>query len=188
MRVLVREHCKIERTCFALNHLIVSIAQVTKRENLGRTRLLTGGPAAVATTMRGGGTLKWRTRTVCCRRCMDGRLGCDHHELMSAPVVVRPGSSLFRDRRDDDRALRVTWHPVDDLFVLSTWHGGVCVSTVQLGRSDVPAVIAALAAGLADTSTTWSVPSYRTTSQAALPGLAQRVRRTIRLPIRRDRG
>lgn len=118
---------------------------------------------------------------------MDGRAGCDHHDGMSAPVVVRPGSSLFRDRRDDGRALRVTWHPVDDLFVLSTWHGGVCVSTVQLGRSDVPAVIAALAAGLADTSTTWSVPSYRTTSHAALPGLGQRVRRTIRLPIRRGR-
>ena len=28
--------------CFALHHLVVRIAQITKRENLGRTRLLAG--------------------------------------------------------------------------------------------------------------------------------------------------
>ena len=108
---------------------------------------------------------------------MDGCAERDHHGDMSAPVVVRPGSSLFRDRRDDGRAFRVTWHPLDDIFVLSTWHGGVCTSTVQLGRSDVPDLIATLASGLADTSDRWSVPSYSTTSRTLLPGLAKRIRR-----------
>jgi len=79
---------------------------------------------------------------------------------MGTPVVVRGTSRLFQDRRDQGRCLRVTWHPVDDMFVLSTWRDGTCASTVQLPRSDVPDLIGALAYGLADTSSRWTVPSY----------------------------
>jgi|SRR5689334_6216030 len=79
---------------------------------------------------------------------------------MATSVVVRETSRLFQDRRDQGRCLRVTWHPLDDMFVLSTWRDGVCASTVQLPRSDVPDLIGALAYGLADTSSRWTPPSY----------------------------
>jgi hypothetical protein len=79
---------------------------------------------------------------------------------MSSPVVLRAGSSVFRDRRDGDRALRVTWHPLDDVFVFSTWRAERCASTFQIARSDVPDLVAALAYGLADGSAVWSSPRY----------------------------
>jgi hypothetical protein len=79
---------------------------------------------------------------------------------MGTPVVARETSRLFLDRRDQGRCLRVTWHPLDDMFVLSTWRDGVCASTVQLPRSDAPGLIGALAYGLADTSSRWTAPNY----------------------------
>ncbi len=112
---------------------------------------------------------------------MDGHAGWGEHYDMSAPVVVRPHSSLYRDRRDAGRALRVTWHPIEDLFVLSTWHGGLCAATVQLSRADVPDLIGALAAGLADTSGPWSTPSYSSTeTQGGLSERASVVRRGLK--------
>ncbi|HEV7191725.1 MAG TPA: hypothetical protein VGN35_00865 [Jatrophihabitantaceae bacterium] len=79
---------------------------------------------------------------------------------MSTPVVLRAATNVFRDRRNDGRALRVTWHPVDDVFVLSTWRGEICASTFQINRSDVPDLLVAFARGLADRSSIWSAPSY----------------------------
>lgn len=106
---------------------------------------------------------------------------------MTSPVVLRAESSVFRDRRDGDRALRVTWHPVDDVFVLSTWRGDRCASTFQMARSDVPVLVAALAYGLADRSAVWSSPRYSALSHDRGPiRMAQLIRQRL-LQLRPNR-
>ncbi len=44
---------------------------------------------------------------------------------------------LFPTNRAD---LRVTWHEDDDAFILSLWHGDVCVGTAPLSASDAAEV------------------------------------------------
>ncbi|HET7760867.1 MAG TPA: hypothetical protein VFL46_00815 [Phycicoccus sp.] len=57
-------------------------------------------------------------------------------------------SRAVTDTRGDGRALRVTWHPDDDVVVLSVWRGNVCAATARIAREDVPDVLGVLAAGL----------------------------------------
>jgi hypothetical protein len=66
--------------------------------------------------------------------------------------AVRPIPRLggvLRDARGAGRALRVSWHPEDDLVVLSLWDGPRCTGTVRLAAADVPALVEALQIGLA---------------------------------------
>jgi hypothetical protein len=83
---------------------------------------------------------------------------------MTTAVVCPPATSVLRDRRETGRALRVTWHGAEDLFVLSTWRDTECAATFQLRRSDVPDLIAALARGLAEAPASWSVVRYQSAS------------------------
>ena len=65
--------------------------------------------------------------------------------------AVRPIPQLgavLRDARRGGRALRVSWHPEDDLVVLSLWDGARCTGTVRLAAADVPALVEALQIGL----------------------------------------
>jgi hypothetical protein len=57
--------------------------------------------------------------------------------------------SVFVDSRGGDRALRVTWHPEAHLVVISLWRENVCAGSFRVRADDVPALIAALATGLA---------------------------------------
>jgi hypothetical protein len=85
---------------------------------------------------------------------------------MTAPALLPPRTNVLLDRRNAGRALRITWHDIDDAFVLSTWRGPVCASTFQLTRSDVPDLISALARGLADSPAPWSPVRYTEMSVA----------------------
>lgn len=60
-----------------------------------------------------------------------------------------PGAVALPDVRGQHRALQVTWHEHDDLFVVSVWRTGSCVASVHLVPTEASAVIAALADGLA---------------------------------------
>jgi hypothetical protein len=48
--------------------------------------------------------------------------------------------------------MRVSWHQEGRVLNLSLWRAGTCVGTLQLAREDVPALVAALVMGLADTT------------------------------------
>jgi hypothetical protein len=55
---------------------------------------------------------------------------------------------VFLDPRD--AGLRVTWHPEQDLLVLSVWHDDRCVGTFWMPVQDVPRLSALLTAALGD--------------------------------------
>ena len=61
-----------------------------------------------------------------------------------------PGAVALPDVRGEHRALQVTWHERDRVFVLSTWRAGVCVASVHLSRAEAAELIGTLADGLAD--------------------------------------
>jgi hypothetical protein len=55
---------------------------------------------------------------------------------------------VFIDQRD--AVLRVSWHPEQDLLVLSVWHDDRCVGTFRMPVQDAPRLSALLAAALGD--------------------------------------
>ena len=66
-------------------------------------------------------------------------------------VVPLPlDTSWLRDARDDERALRVSWHHEVGRLVLSTWRDGRCTGTVQLDPADAARLVGVLADGLAE--------------------------------------
>ena len=69
------------------------------------------------------------------------------------PVRPLPATgSVFVDPRGGGRALRVTWHSESGIVVLSLWRENVCAGSFRLPADEVPALIAALASGLAASS------------------------------------
>lgn len=61
--------------------------------------------------------------------------------------------SVHLDARGQQRALRVSWHPEpsdggEPVVVLSIWRGNVCSATIRLDRTELPGIIASLAAAL----------------------------------------
>jgi hypothetical protein len=64
-----------------------------------------------------------------------------------SPVAAPAHGEVFTDVRGDGRTLRVTWHSVDRLVVLSLWKGGRCTATFQLAAEDLPAMLTALTDG-----------------------------------------
>ena len=68
-----------------------------------------------------------------------------------AQVVPLPNGGFFLpDARGDGRLLRLTWHPEAAVVVISLWRSERCVATYRLPIADVPALIGALAEGLAE--------------------------------------
>ena len=57
---------------------------------------------------------------------------------------------MLADARDGGRWLRVNWHPVDSLFVVSIWRDDVCAATFQLTRNDSPELISSLVRSLSE--------------------------------------
>lgn len=55
-----------------------------------------------------------------------------------------------KDMRGAGRAVRVSAHAEAGFLIVSTWKGGVCVSTVRLLPDEASELAAGLAAGLAD--------------------------------------
>lgn len=69
-------------------------------------------------------------------------------------------TEVLSDARDGGRALRVSWHPADDLCVFSIWREDHCAATFQLVRSDAPELISCLVEGLAQPPSTRSSATY----------------------------
>lgn len=67
-------------------------------------------------------------------------------ELIALPLS---GSTVLPDARGEHRVLQVTWHPDDDVFVVSTWRAGQCVASTRLTPTNAAALISALSEGLA---------------------------------------
>ena len=64
-----------------------------------------------------------------------------------SPVAVPDHGEVFADARGDGRTLRVTWHPEDELVVLSLWKAGRCIGTFRLRTEDLPQMLTALTDG-----------------------------------------
>jgi len=56
--------------------------------------------------------------------------------------------AVLEDARAGGRALRVSWHPEQDIMVLSVWRGKLCTASFQLDAVDVPALVGALVGAL----------------------------------------
>ncbi len=70
------------------------------------------------------------------------------NEPMLRPSPIPSTGEVFLDERSDGRNLRVTWHPENDLVVLSLWRDGVCSGTFRLAIDQVPDLIDVLRGGL----------------------------------------
>jgi hypothetical protein len=62
--------------------------------------------------------------------------------MAAVTALPRVGQAFF-DVRDDGRALRVSWHPDGEFFVLSMWRNGTCVATFRLAVTDAADLVAA---------------------------------------------
>ena len=63
-----------------------------------------------------------------------------------------PGAVALPDVRGEHRAMQVTWHERDNVFVVSMWRSGCCVASVHLAPAEAAALIGALADGLSGRS------------------------------------
>lgn len=91
-------------------------------------------------------------------------------ELADVVAFPPPPGDMFADPRGGDRWMRVTWHHEADVVVLSLWRSASCIATMRVERDDVPALIASLVGGLAETA--GSVGSAQTPREAARPASA----------------
>lgn len=67
-------------------------------------------------------------------------------EVIALPL---PGTTVLPDVRGECRALQVTWHERDDVFVVSVWRSGQCVASARLTPANAAVLISALGDGLA---------------------------------------
>jgi hypothetical protein len=81
---------------------------------------------------------------------------------------------VFIDQRD--AGLRVTWHPEQDLLVLSVWHHDRCVGTFRMPIQDVPRLSALLTAALGDWITQVSGTPQPASREAISLSITQRLR------------
>jgi hypothetical protein len=65
-------------------------------------------------------------------------------------ALARTGTTAVPDVRRDRRELQISWHEVDDVFVISLWRAGRCTGAVRIGPEAAAEVIGALADGLAE--------------------------------------
>ena len=67
-------------------------------------------------------------------------------EVIALPLA---GSAALPDVRGQHRALQVTWHAQDRVFVVSTWRFGRCVASVRLDPVAAGELVGTIADGLA---------------------------------------
>jgi hypothetical protein len=80
---------------------------------------------------------------------------------------------VFIDQRG--AGLRVTWHPEQDLLVLSLWHNDRCVGTFRMPVQDVPRLNALLTAALGDWVMQVSSTPQQAPREAASLSITQRL-------------
>ena len=81
---------------------------------------------------------------------------------------------VFIDQRS--AGLRVTWHPEQDLLVLSVWHDDRCVGTFRMPVQDVPRLSGLLTAALGDWITQASGTPQPAPGEATGLSITQRLR------------
>jgi hypothetical protein len=74
------------------------------------------------------------------------------NELADVVAFPPPPGDMFGDPRGGDRWMRVTWHHEADVVVLSLWRSATCIATMRVDRDDVPALVASLVGGLAESA------------------------------------
>jgi hypothetical protein len=79
---------------------------------------------------------------------------------MTVAAVLPTFGTVLVDGQRRARSLRVSWHPVEDLCVISIWQGATCEATFRLTREGAPALIGSLVDGLAQAPAPWSVANY----------------------------
>jgi hypothetical protein len=67
-------------------------------------------------------------------------------EVLAFPLQ---GTTVLSDVRGQGRALQVTWHEHDDVFVVSVWRSGQCAGSIRLTPQDAATLIGSLGEGLA---------------------------------------
>jgi len=65
----------------------------------------------------------------------------------------------FTDARDDGRRMEVSWHPDEQLVIVSLWHGSICRATFRMPVEEAPALVHTLADALGDAVQTDSIPN-----------------------------
>lgn len=84
-------------------------------------------------------------------------------------VVPLPArGEWYRDARDGDRALRVSWHTERGCLVVSTWKDSTCTGTARLSPDDAARLVGLLAQGLAELAT--AAPADDDAATTALGG------------------
>ena len=66
--------------------------------------------------------------------------------LATTPALPTQGE-VFDDVRGEGRTLRVSWHGVDGVVVLSMWRQSECTGSFRLPVSDLPDLLRALTDG-----------------------------------------
>ena len=78
-----------------------------------------------------------------------------HHRGMGDVVAMRLATTpalptqgeVFDDVRGEGRTLRVSWHGIDGVVVLSMWRQSECTGSFRLPVSDLPDLLRALTDG-----------------------------------------
>lgn len=68
---------------------------------------------------------------------------------MSRTIHYPYGVDCFLDDRGDGRSMRVRWHDVDRVYVISLWRGAECTATFRLPVDQVSSLVTSLSATLA---------------------------------------
>lgn len=63
---------------------------------------------------------------------------------------------LLCDARDDERYLRVTWHPDSSTVVFSHWNGPVCAASTPVELADASRLVELLVGALREAATAGS--------------------------------
>ena len=69
---------------------------------------------------------------------------------MAQVVPLPKRGEVFLDARGEGRSMRLSWHHEQGVVILSLWRNTLCAGSFRLPVADVPAVIAALVAGLSE--------------------------------------
>jgi hypothetical protein len=79
------------------------------------------------------------------------RLPRAHNGWMLSPSPLPTSGQVYVDGRGDERTLRVSWHQVEGVLVLSLWRDGVCVGSFRMEPDQVRDLVDVLRSGLGET-------------------------------------
>jgi hypothetical protein len=87
---------------------------------------------------------------------------------------------LIEDARRNGHHLRVTWHPDERQFVVSTWSLDVCTGSARLAVEHAAELTSLLVDGLTEAAAVAEPPAATPASRPGLAGLVDRLRWLVR--------